>query len=280
MATTKKPSKTAAPKKTGTSLDTYREELAGLAATTAKTAASAGGGSAGIKTRGGIFTIEGQDAGRTLNAIILEGVLENAYYGGEGFDPDNPKNPVAFAIGEPGQKADELVWHPDSIEPYAGELCKESDINQWGSADKGRGKAAKNIARLMVIAADDLDDIEGSEARMLKIPVTSVKNWAGYVQQLKAVSDLPTLAVATEIELVPHPKHQFEMKFKLIEEVDGEYIPALLAKRKATLDDLMRPYSPQTEEEAPAGKGAGKALAKGASRGSQQPAKAATARRR
>jgi hypothetical protein len=270
--------KTAAPKQ---ELASWDEELARLAALGSASAGSLAGTSKSIKTRGGNFTIDGNDAGRTLRAVVLEHVLENAYYGGEKFDPENPKNPVSFAIGKPGQEAKDLVWHEDSLPEHAGTLCKDTDINQWGSADTGRGKATKNLVRLMLIAADDLDDIEGAEARMLKVPVTSGKNWAGYVQQIKAAKGWPTLGVVTDITLKPHPKYQFEMNFKLVEDVDGALIGALMAKREATLDDLTRPYSPQAEEEeAPPAKGGGKALAKTASKASGTKQAAPAGRRR
>lgn len=275
-ASAQKPAK-AASKTSGTAMTKWDEELAARAKAGSATAGSAAGTSKSINTKSGIFTIDGQSAGQTLRCIILEGVLENAYYGPDGdYDPDNPRSPVSFAIGQPGQKADELVWHEDSLPEHAGTLCKDTDINQWGSAEKGRGKATKNVARLMVIAADDLDDIAGAEARRLKVPVTSVKNWAAYVKQLSALKGWPTLAVVTEITLTPHPKWQFEMNFRHVEDVDGDLIGDLLAKEEATRDDLTRPYSKQSEEEEeaqparagkatakPSGKGAGAAKGRG-----------------
>jgi len=79
--------------------------------------------------------------------------------------------------------------------------------------------------------------------------------------------------VLTELKLSKHPKFQFEMKFKQIGEVDDELIGALLEKSDSFLSELRAPYRP-FEEDAdakPAGRGAGKALAKGKAGGQREP---------
>lgn len=260
MATAKKT--TAKPQ--GKEMQSWDEALAKRAEAARAMAQSAGGTSKTIKTAGGTFSIDGQDAGDTLNVIMLDSLFEDAFYG-EGqdgaYDPSNPKTPICFALGRNQNK---LVPHEDSPEPQA-ESCAVCKWNKFGSAERGKGKANKNIVRMMVISEDDLDNIEEAEARMLKVPVTSVKNWKGYVAGITDVKHSDPIKVLTEIKLVKHPKFQFVMQFRQIGEVDDELIGQLIEKSDSIQSDLEQPYRPfEPDADEPVGKGAGKALAKGA----------------
>jgi len=257
----------------GREMQSWDEALAARAAASKAMAASTGGGGKSIKTAGGTFSMDGQDLGDTLEVVILDSVLEDAYYGPDGdYDPDHPKSPICFAIGERGQKQKDLVPHPDSPEPQA-ESCAVCPWNKFGSAERGKGKANKNIVRMAVLAVDDLGDIDAAEPRIIKVPVTSVKHWSGYTQGISDVKHSDPIKVLTELKLSKHPKFQFEMKFKQVGEVDDELIGALLEKSDSFLSELRAPYRP-FEEDAdakPAGRGAGKALAKGKAGGQREP---------
>jgi hypothetical protein len=235
------PKKTSAKKKPGTAMQSWDEKLAKLAEISAGVEDSVNLGGNYISLKGGQLSYNGGTIpGGKMNVIVLDHVLENVYYA-DRYDPDNPQPPAAYALG---RDEETLRWHEDSIEPYAGELCKDSDINQWGSADQGRGKAAKNMRRLALITEDSLDNVAEADVAMLKIPVTSVKAWAGYVRSLADQLKRPPLGVVTEISIVPDPKTQFKLHFKLIGTIDdGDVIGELIEKRGTVEQALFAPYA-------------------------------------
>lgn len=237
-----------AKKQPGKQMQSWDEQLAKLAEISVGMEAGVGGQGNYIKTRGGHLEYNGGVIpDNKLNCIILDHIIEYVYYP-ERFDPDAPQVPAAYALG---RDEEELRWHEDSIPPYAGELCKDSDINQWGSADTGRGKAAKNMRRLILLPEDALETgVEDAEPALIKVPVTSVKAWAGYVRQIADTLKRPTLGVITQISLVPDAKTQFKMQFKLIGTIDdGDSIGELIAKRQAVESILTAPYARREDEE-------------------------------
>jgi hypothetical protein len=241
--------KAAAKKAPGKAMQSWDEQLAKLAEISAGVEDSVNLGGNYISLKGGVFNYNGGIVpGNKMNVIVLDHVLENLYYEGR-YDPDNPQSPSAYAIG---RDEETLTWSEDSIPEYAGTLCKDSDINQWGSADQGRGKACKNTRRLALITEDSLDDVADAEVAMMRIPVTSVKAWAGYVRSLADQLKRPPLGVVTEISLVPDAKTQFKMQFKLIGTIDdGDAIGELIEKRDTVEQALFAGYD-MSEREAPA----------------------------
>lgn len=251
MATKKVVTKKPAAKP-GKSMVKWDEELLRRSQIAVATADSTSGGAKTISTKGGVLTVDGAEVpGNKFNVIILDHCIEHAYYAGK-YDSDNPQPPDAWALG---RDASTLRWDEKSIPEYAGELTKDSDINQFGSAETGRGKAAKNIQRLMLITEHDLEDIGSAEARMLKVPVMSVKGWNGYVKRIAESMRRPPLGVITEISLKPDPKSQWKMEFKLVEEVDAEYFEELFAKADSVEADLFRGYEPREEDDEPPQRG-------------------------
>jgi len=274
MATKKAATKKTAAKKPGKAMVNWSEELAKRAQMAAGIEENVGSGGTFISLKGGRLTYQGAEVpGNKMNVVVLDHILEYTYYV-DGYDADNPQPPDAYALG---RDENTLRWHENSIPEYAGELCKDSDINQWGSAEKGRGKACKNQRRLALLTEDEAADVESIEEAtpvFLRIPVTSVKGWAGYVRQLEKTLQRPPLGVVTEISVVPDPKTQFKLQFKLVEAIeDGDVIEALMAKADAT--ELDFPYAPREEEEERPQRGAAKQRGKG---GAKRPVQKAAAR--
>lgn len=202
-----------------------------------------------ISTRGGRLSFQGNPVpGDKMNVVVIASVLENHYYT-DRFDADNPASPKCFAFSETG---DGMGPHELSEAPQC-ETCAKCDKNQWGSADIGRGKACKNIVRLGLITEDGLDDVPGAELAVLKIPVTSVKEWSGYVTQIATTLKRPPFAVVTEVSIVPDSKSQFKLKFKLVGQItDGDTIGEIMERREAVAQELSRPYQPTPTQEEPA----------------------------
>lgn len=246
MAAAKKAAK-AAKKSPGKSLVAWEERLANEAQIAVKTEESVGGGGRFISTKGGRLTYEGAEIpGNKMNVVVVDHIIEYVYYG-DRYDSENPQSPLAFAFG---RDEDDMRWHDNSIPEYAGELCKDSDILEWGSADTGKGKAAKQMRRLAVIPEDQLDNIEEADVAYIKVPVTSVKGWAGYVRQIGGTLSRPPLGVITEISLVPDSKTQFKMQFKLVETIDdADTFEALFAKKDVVATEIDFPYAPYDAEQ-------------------------------
>lgn len=240
MATKKRGDAAASPK-TGTAMTKWDEELAKAAQLAAGIEESVNTGGSFFSTRGGRLQFNGAEIpGNAMNVIILDHILENTYYEGR-YDPDNRQGPACWAFG---RTADEMA--PDSHVPKPQHLsCTGCPMNEFGSADTGRGKACKNSRRLALLPEDAVDDIAAAQVAYLKIPVTSVKAWAGYVRQLAETMKKPPFAVLTEVRLVPDSKTQFRMLFKMVGEVDDpELLSEIVAKRESIQTELMAPYTP------------------------------------
>lgn len=257
----------------GKAMVAWKEELSRQAKISAEIESSVNTGGQYISTRGGQLKFNGADIpGNKMNVVILAHVIENALYT-DRYDPDNPSTPSCFALGT---DESEMGPHDKSTEPQA-DKCKGCPMNDFGSADTGRGKACKNTRRLALIPEDDLGDIESAEVAFIKVPPTSIKNWASFVKKAADTLDLPPIGLIAEISLTPDPKHQFHMNFKVVSEIDdGEVMSALLEKQKEVMTPLMAPYEPREEEPAP--RRTGPSAARGA-RGAKPAAKAGKYRR-
>ena len=244
MAVKKKTSSTES-KTTGRELQPWEQKMAERAKQAVETASSTGGTSKKIGTRNGRFSIDGAEVeDNVLQCVVLDFIVDVTYYEDD-FDPDDIAPPTASALGR-NEKT--LVWAEGSHPDYAGKELKDSPVFQWGSADKGRGKAAKSRRRLLLISADDLEeDIAAAEVRKLMVPVTSGKEWDAYVKQVAAHGRDPA-GVLTEITIKSHPKYQFELKFKMLGLVEDDYMPEIDAKIDTIQEDLFAPYSRYDEE--------------------------------
>lgn len=223
-------------------LNSWSDELAQFAAefkATEATQAPAGGF---ISTRGGRLTYAGGEIpGNRMEVVILDSILEYHLYG-EHFNADHITSPICFAFG---RNEAEMRPHPNSAKPQC-DSCANCPKNQFGTAELGKGKACKNIRRLAIIPVEGLEDVDKAVVAFLKIPVTSVKAYSGYVQQITGTLKKPPFAVVTEISLVPDPKTQFRFQFRLVEELDDQtLIRALIEKRKQTTLDF--PYAVQVD---------------------------------
>lgn len=249
----------------------WDEELAKDALTAAQMEANTGGGKF-ISVRGGVLSFnDAPIPGNKMAVIILDSAFENVMYEGE-FDPDNPSSPTCFAFARDEK---ELTPHETVVEAgqaQSEEGCAKCPMNQWGTADKGKGKACKNSRRLALIPAGmfdakgkfkpnfDEEYIAKTDLAFLKIPVTSVKGYAGFVKQLASALKRPPHGIVTQLSVQPDPKSQFKLAFEPMLNVPNEAMGAVMARRKAVGDSIMQPYQ-LNGDDAPAkpkGKAGGK----------------------
>lgn len=261
----------------GTAVANYDEELAALAGKAAGLTSSSGGGKF-FSTRAGQLAYD--DAalpGNQMCVIVLGHCLENVFYT-EKFDAENRTPPTCFAFfkGDPEDKdtmsPPEIVDKED-IFARQSDLCVDCPQNDWGSAERGRGKACGNRRRLAMIPAgsykpvgrgggfdlevfEDADHFAKAEVAYLKVPVTSGKLWDGYVKSLNEQMRKPPFAVLTRVWLEPDARSQFTVQFELLEEVDAGLIPTLIQRHKKVMEGIDFDYTPFTEDE-PDNKGGG-----------------------
>lgn len=219
----------------------YEEVLAGLAK---KQAAIAKPPVSTIGTRSGVLTYNGDMvANNALECIIIASTHANKYYEGE-YDPNNLRNPECYAYSEDGKG---MVPHPSVVNPIH-DNCDECPYNQWGSADKGKGKKCKNVQHIGLIPADTSpEDVETAELALMSLPVTSGKNFDKYVNKLTTLFNRPTLAMKTVIKTRPDPKTQYQVLFDDAGPVDPALIPGLVKRLEKVLPLIEREYEPNPE---------------------------------
>ncbi len=225
-------------KKQVTEIVSWEEEMAALAIEAASTEATNLTGGTFLSAQGGVFSYKDSKIGTEIEVIVLDHTIENHYYEDD-YDSDTPSIPVCFSFSK---QEDGMVPHEYSTQAQHSD-CATCPNNQFGSARRGKGKACKNVRRLALILAESAGNVGEAEVAYLKIPVTSVKAWGSYVQQIAGVLKRPPLGVVTTITIVPDEKTQFKMIFKVIEKIsDGALIRQLIDKKGVILEDLVRPY--------------------------------------
>ena len=199
-----------------------------------------------ISFKGGVLAYAGNPvAGNKLAVVVLDAILENKFYTGK-YDPNNKQPPACYAFG---RDEDDMAPHEKASDPQS-ETCATCPHNEWDSGEGGRGKACKNVRRLAIIPADALkngeDGVADAEVAYAELSVTSVKGWAGYVNQL-AATNRPPLAYVTEIMVTPDAKTQFKINFKALEPVPNELLGAVLDKADKVEAMIEFPYQAASE---------------------------------
>jgi hypothetical protein len=219
--------------------------------------ASAGGGGwfsirSGVLSLGDVALPDNQVA-----VIILDSMLENVYYD-KPFDASAVSPPRCFALGrdDASMAPHEVVFEAEQQE---NDTCAGCPRNEWGSADRGKGKACANRRRLSLLAAGDvtgktfqpydLEHFETSPVALLRLPVTSVKIYANYVKQISNVMRRPPFGVFTLIQVVPDPKTQFKVVTSLIDKVPDKLLSVITRRRQESLAMLEQPHALTYEDE-------------------------------
>lgn len=242
------------------SLVKYDAELAALAEAAAAQEIGVGGGLF-FSTKSGTLSLNGSPLPEDQMAVVIvDSILENAYYT-EAFDADNPSSPVCYAFG---RDPEEMAPHEEA-EDKQSDHCAGCEKNEFGSADRGKGKACGNRRRVACIPAgtlakdgtfeafEDPDAFAKAQVAYLKLAPTSIGAYAQYVKML-ATMKKPPFSVFTKIALVEDEKTMFKTTFELLEPVPAELIPVLIDRHKAEMENIEFPYA---KIEAPA-KGRGK----------------------
>lgn len=263
------PSKTVAEKpKTGTAVANWEQEMAAQAQAAVEqeqTGGSSGGRFFGLRAGQMTFN-DATFPGNQIAVIIVDHIFENIYYEGK-FDPDSKNPPTCFAFGRDAT----TMGPPDTVDEHD-EFTRQSDIcdncvqNEWGSADTGKGKACSNRRRLALISAGtyvpqgrnggfelELEQepahFSSAEMAYMKIPVTSVKGFTAYVKQVADQFKRPLHGVVTRIYVEPDAKSQFKVKFEMIDMVEDDLMPVVMARHNGVKDEIDFPYLPRSDDD-------------------------------
>lgn len=256
--------------KGGTAVANWQQEMeADAQVAVASEATAGGGGGRFFGLRAGVLSFD--DAtfpGNQICVVIVDHIMENIFYEGD-FDPENKNPPTCYAFGRDAK----TMGPPSTVDEHP-EFTRQSDIcdnciqNEWGSAEKGRGKACSNRRRLALVSAgtykpqgrggtggfeleleDDASHFAQTDMAFLKIPVMSVKGFSAYVKQVADQFNRPLYGVITRIYIEPDPKSQFRVRFEMIDLVPDELMPALYARHKGIKDEIDFPYLPRADDE-------------------------------
>lgn len=203
-----------------------------------------------ISVRGGYMTLNGQPVPNSeLDVIIIASTFENQYYDPAfPFDPDNLRNPVCFAMSTTGE--DMVPDEKSTMKQNAD--CATCPQMAWKSDPiRKKGKACKEKRKLALLPAGQATDaasIKKAELAILAIPVTSVKNWANYVNQISEEHQRPPFAMLTTIRARPHPRYQLEVSFELKGFVEEQYLGAVMDRIAPAQTLMMTPYEGQPED--------------------------------
>lgn len=214
----------------------WESQLAAHARDTSAVVAATGGAQY-ISTRGGKFAYQEELLQAPLRVIVLDAVRENVYYP-EAYDPEDPQPPACFAIG---REEGELAPPPD-LETKEADRCAECWANKFGTARQGKGKACKNTARLALLPAAQLDPaaLVKQEPALLRLPVTSVREFAKFARKVEGGLRRALFGVVTFVGIEPDSKNQYRVTFDLDEQVPPSAGGVVLAKREDVKGDLER----------------------------------------
>lgn len=209
----------------------FEDQLAQLAMDTVK--AEQSGTTAFLSTKGGTLTYRGNPVtNNSLACVILSAPVERLFYDSR-YDPTKIVGPKCFAIASVATG----MGPAKNVEAPEHATCEGCPRNEWGSAaNGGKGKACRETRRLLLIPADSIGSPEAvsvAEVAALRPPVTSLKNYATYVQTIAATIKRPPLAVITEISVVSDPKTQFKVVFNMVKAIEDMAIVQAIMKRAA-----------------------------------------------
>lgn len=243
----------AARKKTGTAVANWDEQLAQQAAIAAGMEENTASGQF-FSLKSGILSFNDSPLpNNEVAVIIVDHVLENVFYEGA-YDPEDPVGPTCFAFG---RSETNIAPHHNVVEAgqFQCETCADCENNEWGSADKGRGKACRNTRRLALIPAgtindktgvfehfEDVDHYESAAIAFMKLPVTSVKGFSAFVKQVTSALKRPPHGIFTRIKVVPDASTQFKVIFEALGQVPNDLLGAVMKRHEEAEGVIEFPY--------------------------------------
>lgn len=218
-------------KEPGTEVETLEQQLQRQLAAQALAAQGMRTTGSYIGFKNARLKVDGQEVpNNQADVRVLAVIGERAWYDGE-YDADKTQVPACYAL-------DNNAPHSEVVDPQA-DTCAECPKNKWGSAPKGRGKACREGARMIVVPAGTPLDI--APMSMAKIPVTSLAAIQAFTSRCIQAGKLFGECVAT-LSVTEDKKSFFKVHLN-IKEVTNNMDMALLMKKQAEATELaLTPY--------------------------------------
>ena len=190
-----------------------------------------------ISTKGKVFTLpDGSSNPGPLNCVILDWASSYTYFEGI-YNPKDIKPPACFAFG----RVISDMKPSDSAPKKMHENCKECPMNQWGSDPQGgKGKACKNMRRLLVVP---IDADENAQPWVLRVSPTGIKHFDKYVSTLSDLDKHP-IQVSTRIGFEENEAYP-SLRFAVTGQLDDDSINLMWRLKERGADVLMA--EPQVE---------------------------------
>lgn len=165
-----------------------------------------------------------------LNVRVLSVISERAWYSKD-FDADAVQVPDCYAL-------DDTVPHSDAGNPQA-DHCGDCQYNKWGSAPRGKGKACRESARVIVVPANV--PVNVAQMYTTKVPVTSLSTVTSFTSRCGQANKLMGEFV-TKLSVVEDKKSFFKVHLAPVEVTQDMDMAALLKAQNAAYDLAMTPY--------------------------------------
>jgi len=137
------------------------------------------------------FTLpDGTKTGGPISVIIVGFTSRNVYYTGA-YNANNIVPPDCYAEGD---NPASLVASADADMVQA-DTCAECPMNQFGSAQNGKGKACQNQRIVAVLPAGE----PNAEIMTLRVSPSAIQGFDAYVRQLADKYNVPPFAVVTQV---------------------------------------------------------------------------------
>lgn len=236
--------------------------------------------------KGGQMVFDGAPVKDNEVVVIIAGaVIAKTFYEGD-YDPDNPEAPVCFAFDT---DPDNLAPIPENVADLQNDVCATCQWNQFGSADRGKGKACKDARRLALLPAgtiqrngdielvEDAKELAKAELGFAILPPTSLTPYATFVRQVANTMKMPPHGVYAVMKCNPDPKNQFVISWEVIDVVPEKLLATIMERHDEAQKALVQPYTYPTEEERDQrrsqAKGRGKPGGRGGQRASERQAR-------
>ena len=165
-----------------------------------------------------------------LDVRVLAALSERAWYSKD-FDADAVQVPDCYTL-------DDDVPHEQAVKPQA-DTCADCKHNKWGSAIRGKGKACRESARVIVIPANV--PLASAQMYTAKVPVTSLSTVVAFTSRCGQANKLMGEFV-TRLSVTEDKKTFFKVHLTPVEVTSEIDMAALLLCQNAAYQLAMTPY--------------------------------------
>jgi len=223
--------KTKEAPKPGTALMSIQEQIAAQLARQSETAQ-------GLRSSGSYVTFKNAQLkvdgiaipANQLDVRVLAVLSERAWYSKD-FDADAVQVPDCYALGATSPHADAANLQADH--------CGDCPHNKWGSATRGKGKACREAARVVVVPANV--PLASAQMYTAKVPVTSlatVNNFASRCSQARKLMG----EFVTKLSVTEDNKTFFKVHLTPVEVSSDLNMEDLIAAQDKAYDLARTPY--------------------------------------